>query len=75
MKKIFIISTLTISSIAFAKEGNIYEYDTNATEETTSGDTPAGPGDPVPVNQYIPVLLLAAVGLAAFYGKKKQISE
>ena len=76
MKKIFIASTIFLSTLAFSIEGNRYVYeDTSAAQDTTAGDTPAGSGDPVPVNQYIPVLVLAAVGLAAYYGREKRITQ
>lgn len=77
MKKLFIIGTLLLSTFAFSNESNRYVYDEVETteDESLAGDFPAGPGDPAPIDQYIPVLVLAAVGLAAFYGKKKHISE
>ncbi|KQT16049.1 hypothetical protein ASG31_13815 [Chryseobacterium sp. Leaf404] len=75
MKKIFIISSVFLSGLAFSQSDNRYVYEEqedNSTEKA-EGDFPSAPG--APIDDYIPVLVLAAVGIAAYYGRKKRVTE
>ena len=79
MQKIFIISALTLSSMAWSQQSdNPYIYEEpHESEMRADGDAPAEPGDPPgnPINGYIPLLMAAALGLAAVYGKTKKVTE
>ena len=57
MKKTFFLLSITISGFAFAQE-----------EE----EIPAEPGDPVPIDIYIPALMGIGAGLATYYVKKQK---
>lgn len=77
MQKIFIISALTLSSMAWSQQSeNPYIYEEpHESEMRADGDAPAEPGDPVPIDGLIPLLIAAALGLTAFYGKSKKVTE
>lgn len=75
MKKIFIISTVFLSGLAFSQSGNRYVYEEDSSMEKADNEFPSAPVDPAPIDDYIPVLVLAAVGIAAFYGRKKRVTE
>lgn len=40
-------------------------------EETT--DAPSEPGDPAPIDDYLPLLAIAGAGMALYFGRKKYI--
>ena len=86
MKKYLTILILFLSLSVFAQE----ETNPFATSENRNTETPAngeskdsevvvskgpgGPGEPVPINDYIPLLLLAAVGLIVYQVRKQKQS-
>jgi len=78
MKKMIITGSVVVSGFIFAQQqpqqsqptDNPYVYDEPA--EVSEGDTfPGNPGDPVPVDRYIPLLLAAAVGIMVFAKRRK----
>ncbi|MCU7615106.1 hypothetical protein N0B16_11710 [Chryseobacterium sp. GMJ5] len=75
MKKILIIGSVVLSGLAFSQQQsseNSYVYDE---PEVTEGDTfPGNPGDPTaaPIDQYVPVLLLTAIGMVVVFAKRKK---
>lgn len=77
MKKIFIISTIFLSCLAFSQSANryVYEEQTDSSIEKADTEFPSAPVDPAPIDDYIPALIVAAVGIAVFYGRKKTITE
>jgi hypothetical protein len=77
MKKIIIMCSLVLSGFAFADQSdNPYIYDEPEMGTMAEGDSPAGPGDPgvVPIDQYIPMLVLAGVIIAFAYGRRKEVA-
>lgn len=79
MKKIIIMFSMIVSSIAFGQSTNPYVYDEPEMSTMADGDNPAGPGDPdpgsVPIDQYIPVLLMVATALAFAYTNKNKVAK
>ncbi|MCX8523522.1 hypothetical protein OF897_06270 [Chryseobacterium formosus] len=75
MKKIIIMFSMIVSSIAFGQSTNPYVYDEPEMSEMDEGDNPAAPGDPVPIDQYIPVLLMVAAALAFAYTNKNKVAK
>ena len=69
---------MIVSSLALSQSTNPYVYDEPEMTTMDEGDNPAGPGDPdpnqVPIDQYIPALLLIAGGLAAAFAKKRKVA-
>jgi hypothetical protein len=76
MKKIVIIFLLIISGIAFGQSDNPYVYEEPEMSTMADGDNPAGPGDPklVPIDDYIPALLIIAIIFTFAYAKRKNIT-
>ncbi|MCU7618718.1 hypothetical protein NZ698_16095 [Chryseobacterium sp. PBS4-4] len=75
MKKIVIICSLVLSGFAFADQSdNPYIYNDQEMGTMAEGDDPAGPGDPsgAPIDQFVPVLMLAGVIIAFAYGRRKE---
>lgn len=74
MKKIVILTTLGFSILTFAKKSprKIFVYDKNQ-NAYIEAKQPGAPGDPVPIDGYIPILLLAGAGMAVWYGHFKNI--
>jgi len=69
--------SLILSSFAFAGQSeNPYIYDESSMATMAEGDAPAGPGDPnaAPIDQYIPVLVLAAIAITFIYGRRKKVA-
>ncbi len=68
MKKIIVMFVMVLSGFVFAQEStdNPFIYDNGTTELQEEDVLPANPGDPLaaPIDDYIPVLLIIAVGLA-----------
>lgn len=60
-----------MSGLAFSQNDNryVYEEQDDTSTEKADGDFPAAPG--APIDDYLPVLVLAAVGIAAYYGRKR----
>lgn len=76
MKKVILASLLTISFWGAAqKSDNTYIYEQpSETEMKADDDFPSGPTDPAaPIDEYIPLLMAAAAGLALMYGKNKKV--
>ncbi|TXF77513.1 hypothetical protein [Chryseobacterium sp.] len=70
MKKTMLITAISISSVSFSQEKE-YRFFGNGQEAApeTAGRAPGDPGDPVPIDGYIPLLLIAGLALAARYAK------
>lgn len=76
MKKIIVIFIMVLSGFTFAQEStddNVFVYDTNATELEEEDVYPANPGD-VPIDDYIPALLVVAVAFVIAYANKKKVA-
>ncbi|UOU96700.1 hypothetical protein MUU74_09330 [Chryseobacterium daecheongense] len=78
MKKIVITSLIILSSSIFAQESsdnNPFVYQESSANETEEDVYPGNPGDPepAPIDQYIPVLVIVAVGIIV-YAKRKKIA-
>lgn len=90
MKKTLYIVLFFISAFGFAQKGqNPFgqtEYENVAVKEetgkdevptapdVTAKDGPGNTGDPAPIDDYIPLLLIAAVGLIAYTSYRKKPS-
>lgn len=76
MKKIIIMFVMVLSGFVFAQESsdNPFIYDTGTTELQEEDVLPANPGDPglAPIDDYIPVLLIIALGLTIACANKKK---
>nr|WP_314494080.1 hypothetical protein [uncultured Chryseobacterium sp.] len=67
--------SVVLSGLAFADQSdNPFVYEEEPLEVTAVGDAPAAPGDPgaVPIDQYIPFLLIAAAAITFTYGRRKR---
>lgn len=76
MKKIIVIFVMVLSGFTFAQEStddNVFVYDTSATELEEEDVYPANPGD-VPIDDYIPALLVVAVAFVIAYANKKKVA-
>lgn len=76
MKKIIVIFIMLLSGFTFAQEStddNVFVYDTSATELEEEDVYPANPGD-VPIDDYIPALLVVAVAFVIAYANKKKVA-
>ena len=67
--------SIVISGFASAQSDNPYVYDEPEMTTMDDGDYPSGPGDPgsVPVDQYIPVLLIIVFAITWKYHKKRKL--
>ncbi len=88
MKRIFIVLLLTIFAFNYAQSDNRFsdsEEQTTELEKTNSGASvdpqerdggPGGPGEIVPIDDYLPFLVITALGIIilATYKKKKLLS-
>jgi len=74
MKKIVIICSIGFSAFSFAQESadNSYVYEQSTEQIEEENGFPGNPGDPEPasIDDYVPLLLIAAVGLVICYRKK-----
>lgn len=66
---------MIVSSLALSQSTNPYVYDEPEMEVMDDGDNPAGPGDPVPIDQYIPLLLIVAGALTLVCTKNTGITK
>lgn len=67
---------MLLSGFTFAQEStddNVFVYDTSATELVEEDVYPANPGD-VPIDDYIPALLVVAVAFVIAYANKKKVA-
>ena len=84
MKKIIILTGILAGSFFYTAkaEGNgfgLFQEQEQSPEQTaaiveyqTMETDPGAPGGSSPINQYLPVLLLAGIGLAIFAAKKNR---
>lgn len=78
MKKIIITSLIILSGSIFAQESsddNQFVYQESSANKTEEDVVPGNPGDPesAPIDQYIPALVIVAVGIIV-YAKRKKIA-
>ncbi|MCE3076885.1 hypothetical protein [Chryseobacterium gwangjuense] len=73
MKKIIIIGSVVFSGLVFAQQSdNPYVYD-EPSQTTEVEKSPGDPGDPpAPIDDYIPLLMAAAVGMVIVFAKRKK---
>jgi hypothetical protein len=80
MKKISTIVLIAgLSSFVFAQKGNVFskshannnQPQTEELGEGTPGDGGLDGGDPSPIDDYIPLLAAAGLGMAVYFGRKK----
>ena len=78
MKKITLLLTMGLGGMLLAQSGNVFaDSENNLYEEEevmyqTNATEPGGPGDPAaPIDDYLPVLMVAGLGLAAWYARRK----
>lgn len=73
MKKIIIMFVMVLSGFTFAQESsdNTFVYDNGTTELQEEDTFPANPGD-VPIDDYIPALLIIAIAFTIAYANKKK---
>lgn len=57
------------SESAFNKDGAVKENDKDIPQKDTGG---GNPGDPVPIDNYIPILILTAVGIIVYQTRKEK---
>ncbi len=76
MKKIIIASLIMLSVMSFAQEtsSNPFIYDDNSEMAIQEDVVPGNPGDTVPINEYIPELIIAALALIVIVAKRKKIA-
>ncbi|TXF77511.1 hypothetical protein [Chryseobacterium sp.] len=72
MKKTLFIIGIVISTAAFGqkKDYKFFQNDHKQPDYSTAR-APGDPGDPVPIDSYIPLLLIAGLALAARYAKRQ----
>ncbi|WP_027377379.1 hypothetical protein [Kaistella palustris] len=79
MKKLFTILLVTgLISATYAQEGNVFTRSYNAknqqavtAEDDPGGDGDNGGGDAAPIDDYLPLLAIAGVGMAVYFSRKK----
>ena len=78
MKKITILIAFVFATSAFgqktSKDYKFFEESNQNTEgeAAKAGEYPGTPGgDPSPIDNYIPVLVLIGLGMAVYFGRKK----
>jgi len=81
MKKILIASFILCSFFALSqKSSNIFtaddttQYESNIEDEQDMMVEPGNPGDPAPIDNYIPELMVISV-LMIIYNSKKKLKE
>ncbi len=67
---------MMLSALSFAQEtsSNPYIYDDNSEMAIQEDVVPGNPGDTVPINEYIPELIIAALALIVIVAKRKKIA-
>jgi hypothetical protein len=84
MKKIMITTVLGLVTMGMTKASPIFQNNTTDQQNAaayeqyqTMGTEPGAPGDtPAPIDDYIPVLLIAGVGIALYTAnKRRKITE
>ena len=76
MKKIIIASLIMLSGMSFAQEtsSNRFIYDDNSDITVQEDVVPGNPGEPVPIDDYAPELLIAALAIIVIVSKRKKIA-
>lgn len=83
MKKIWILMTMSISLLSFAQEEEetqpptFYDSEVTYKQQVEALDDPGTGGaidgeDPIPIDDYIPLLLITGIGLSAYVVIKKK---
>lgn len=76
MKKILTIVVVLCTTYAFSqkqsKDYTFFEKSNNSAEDQMA-EVPAEPGDPAPIDDYLPLLAAAGLGIAVYFGRKKYI--
>ncbi|MCY0979391.1 hypothetical protein PGH12_08405 [Chryseobacterium wangxinyae] len=74
MKKILITCSIVLSGLGFAQSSDDNSYVYEKTPVTQEDTFPGNPGDPnaSPIDQYIPLLLLTAIGLVVVLKRKQK---
>ena len=83
MKKIMITTVLGLVTMGMTKASPIFQNNTTDQQTAaayeqyqTMGTDPGAPGDPAPIDDYIPALLIAGVGIVLYTAnKRKKITE
>ena len=78
MKKIAMIVVVLFTTYAFGqKASKDYTFFDKAPREQApeTGEVPAEPGDPAPIDDYLPVLAAVGVGMAVYFGRKKPVLQ
>jgi hypothetical protein len=91
MKNLLILFSIFVFTAFSAQQPNRFDEESESTFEKSPADKidpnqegdlvgrPGNPGDPVPIDNYIPVLLISAVGIILVYQsqktKKKMLSK
>lgn len=75
MKKIMMIVVVLFTTYAFSqKASKDYTFFNKSGQEeapSAEGDVPSEPGDPAPIDDYIPALAVVGLGMAVYFGRKK----
>lgn len=74
MKKIIVLVVVLFSTYTFSqKASSEYRFFSGSrqAEDSEPEEVPSEPGDPAPIDDYIPVLVAAGLGLAVYYGRSK----
>lgn len=80
MKKIILTLTMAVSGLMIAQSGNVFQdsensnYNYDADLYQTDATEPGTPGDPVPVDDYLPFLAVAGAALAVYALRRKQVA-
>lgn len=75
MKKIIVSITILLGGLVAAQSGNVFQ-DAAKQQEDNQYETQdaGGPGDPVPIDDYLPFLAVAGAALAVYALRKKQVA-
>lgn len=79
MKKVLIFSIILIGNFGFAQQNsnNVFDNSESNTQQNdvqySTNSEPTGPGDPVPVDNYIPLLIISGIVLTVYATKKKKV--
>ena len=85
MKRFFILILISVFSVVTAQqsknrfeegEHSGFERNVDHTNDQKTDDPqpgPGNPGDPVPIDQYIPFMVLAAVGIIVYHTRQSKM--
>lgn len=77
MKKIAIATGILVCTLGYTQDREYKFFEGPRKSETAvEAQTPAEPGDPqaAPIDDYLPVLLLAGMAMMAYYARKRQFT-